>query len=62
MAKNQSDYFQAKHPWSETKDDLLSCYLTPFSLKCIDLHGTAFFISMLLLARVYLPMAVKDLP
>lgn len=33
MAKNQSDYFQAKHPWSETKDDLLSCYLTPFFTK-----------------------------
>lgn len=33
MAKNQSDYFQAKHPWSETKDDLLACYLTPFFTK-----------------------------
>lgn len=31
MAKNQSNYYEGeKHPWSKTKDALLSCYLTPF--------------------------------
>lgn len=33
MAKNQRDYFEIKHPWSLTKDDLLSCYLTPYFQK-----------------------------
>lgn len=33
LAKNQSSYFSGKHLWSKTKDDLLSCYLTPFFQK-----------------------------
>ena len=33
MAKDQKDFFKGKHPWSATKDDLLSCYLTPFFTK-----------------------------
>lgn len=33
MAKKQDDYFDKKHPWSLTKDDLLSCYLTPYFQK-----------------------------
>ena len=33
MAKDQSSYFAGKHLWSETKDDLLSCYLTPYFQK-----------------------------
>lgn len=33
MTKNQDDYFDKKHPWSLTKDDLLGCYLTPYSQK-----------------------------
>lgn len=33
MAKNQRDYFTDKHPWSQTKDALLGCYLTPFFQK-----------------------------
>lgn len=33
MAKDQRNYFAGKHPWSLTKDDLLSCYLTPYFQK-----------------------------
>lgn len=33
MAKDKKDFFKGKHPWSATKDDLLSCYLTPFFTK-----------------------------
>ena len=33
MTKNQDDYFDKKHPWSLTKDDLLGCYLTPYFQK-----------------------------
>lgn len=35
MAKNQSSYFSGKHHWSETKDELLACYLTPYFQKVI---------------------------
>lgn len=33
MAVKQAVYFREKHPWSETKDELLSCYLTPYFTK-----------------------------
>ena len=33
MAKDQANYFLKKHPWSETKDYLLACYLTPYFTK-----------------------------
>lgn len=33
MSIDQADYFIEKHPWSETKDELLSCYLTPYFTK-----------------------------
>lgn len=33
MSKSQHSYFAGKHPWSLTKDHLLSCYLTPFFQK-----------------------------
>lgn len=33
MTKDQSSYFRGKHPWSETKDDLLEHYLTPYFTK-----------------------------
>lgn len=33
MAKDQRNYFAGKHPWSLTKDDLLSCYLRPYFQK-----------------------------
>lgn len=33
VLENTDKFFDDKHPWSETKDDLLGNYLTPFFNK-----------------------------
>jgi len=35
MAKDQSDFFKEKKPWSEVKDELLACYLRPYFQKLL---------------------------
>jgi len=35
MAKDQSDFFKVKKPWSEVKDDLLAFYLVPYFQKVL---------------------------
>ena len=35
MAKDQSDFFKEKKPWSEVKDELLACYLLPYFQKVL---------------------------
>ncbi|MDR2975001.1 MAG: three-Cys-motif partner protein TcmP [Propionibacteriaceae bacterium] len=35
MAKDQSDFFKEKKPWSEVKDELLACYLKPYFQKVL---------------------------
>lgn len=35
MSKNNDDFFNIKKPWSEVKDELLSCYLRPYIQKLL---------------------------
>lgn len=35
MAKNNKDFFKSKNSWSEIKDKLLGCYLTPYFQKVL---------------------------
>ena len=35
MAKKNDDFFKVKKPWSEVKDELLSCYLKPYIQKIL---------------------------
>ena len=35
MAKDNSGFFKVKKPWSEVKDELLACYLTPYFQKTL---------------------------
>jgi three-Cys-motif partner protein len=35
MAKNNKDFFKSKNNWSEIKDRLLGCYLTPYFQKVL---------------------------
>ena len=38
MKKDIEDFFKEKKPWSEVKDELLSCYLEPYFSKIIQTH------------------------
>ena len=35
MPKNNKDFFKVKNPWSDIKDRLLGCYLTPYFQKVL---------------------------
>lgn len=44
MLKDTKDFFVSKREWSEIKDDLLSCYLTPYFSKVLNTRKTINYI------------------
>ena len=44
MKKDTADFFVSKKEWSEVKDALLECYLTPYITKIIHTHKTVNYI------------------
>lgn len=44
MAKNNKDFFKSKNSWSEIKDQLLGCYLTPYFQKLLTSHKPIYYV------------------
>lgn len=44
MPKNNSDFFKKKKLWSEVKDQLLCCYLTPYFQKVLRTGKPIFYV------------------
>jgi len=44
MSKNNSDFFREKKDWSEIKDQLLGCYLTPYFSKILLTYKPVFYV------------------
>lgn len=44
MAKNNSDFFENKKSWSEVKDELLGCYLSPYFSKILTTKRPIYYI------------------
>ena len=44
MLKDTEDFFVSKKEWSEIKDDLLACYLTPYFSKVLNTRKTINYI------------------
>lgn len=43
MSKDNSDFFEGKKEWSETKDSLLGCYLKPYFQKILATGRNTYF-------------------
>lgn len=44
MAKDDKDFFKTKNSWSEIKDQLLGCYLTPYFQKVLKTGQPIFYV------------------
>jgi len=44
MSKNNKDFFRTKNHWSEIKDQLLGCYLTPYFQKVLITGKPLFYV------------------
>lgn len=44
MAKDNSDFFEKKKSWSEVKDELLGCYLSPYFSKILTTKRPVYYI------------------
>lgn len=44
MSKENRDFFKKKNQWSEIKDQLLGCYLTPYFQKMLSSHAPICYI------------------
>lgn len=44
MSKKNDDFFKAKKPWSEVKDQLLGCYFKPYVQKILHTHKPLVYI------------------
>jgi len=44
MPKDNKDFFKTKNRWSEIKDRLLGCYLTPYFQKALKTGQPIFYV------------------
>lgn len=44
MSKDNKDFFKKKNEWSEIKDRLLGCYLTPYFQKVLLTRKPIFYV------------------
>lgn len=44
MSRNNSDFFKNKREWSRVKDDLLACYLKPYTAKILHTYKPLLYV------------------